>query len=135
MEQTIGNLEAEIWLHSDPYASLSQRVIKQAHANALYALTPDLFHVTEKLPTGACDVGENYVLLGPCKHHKMDVPTLEAFKQFSDLYHWRIKNRDSLSIDRFSRLLLPNGQIAWSQWHEKKHLPEKVWIARNVKVH
>jgi hypothetical protein len=76
MERTIGNLGEEIRLHSDPYANLSQRMIERARANALYALTPDLFHVTGKLPTGACDVGENYVLLGPREHHDMDAINL-----------------------------------------------------------
>jgi hypothetical protein len=112
MERTIRTLGEEIWLHSDPYTNLSQRVIEQACTNGLYALTPDLFCVTGKLPSSACDVGDNYVLLGPREQHEMDVTTLEAFTQFSDLYHWRIKNGDSLSIDRFARLLLPNGQIA-----------------------
>jgi hypothetical protein len=64
----------------------------------------------------------------------MDVPTLEAFRKISDLHHWRIKMGDSLSVDRFARLLLPNGQIARSWWHEKKRPAEKVRIARNVKV-
>jgi hypothetical protein len=134
MERTIGNLGEEIRLHSDPYAKLSQRVIEQARTNALYALTPDLFHVMGKLPSSACDVGDNYVLLSPCEHHEMDATTLEAFTRFLDLYRWWIKNGDSLSIDRFARLLLPNGQIAQSWWHEKKRPAEKVQIARNVKV-
>ena len=43
MERTIGNLNEEIRLHSDPYANLSQRVIERAHTNALYTLAPDLF--------------------------------------------------------------------------------------------
>ena len=41
---------------------------------------------------------------------------------------------DSLSIDRFVRLLLPNGQIARLWWHEKRQPAKKVRIARNVKV-
>ena len=45
MERTIGNFGEEIWLHSDPYANISQRVIEHARANALYALAPDLFPV------------------------------------------------------------------------------------------
>jgi hypothetical protein len=64
----------------------------------------------------------------------MDVTTLEAFKMFSDSHHWRIRNGDSFEIDRFAKLLLPNGQIARSWWHEKKRPVEKVRIARNVKV-
>jgi hypothetical protein len=134
MERTIGNLGEEIRLHSDPYANLSQRVIERARANVLYALAPDLFRVAEKLPSGACDIGENYVLLGPRERHEMDKTTLAAFKEFSDLHRWRIKNGDLFEIDRFARLLLPNGQIARSWWHEKKRPTEKVWIARNVKV-
>lgn len=90
LEQTIGNLGKEIHLHSDPYANLSQRVIEHAHANALYALAPDLFHAAGKLPSGACNISKNYILLGPHKCHKMDVTILEAFKRFSESYHWRI---------------------------------------------
>ena len=134
MERTIGNLGEEIRLHSDPYANLSQRVIERARANALYALAPDLLRTTEKLPAGACDIGENYLLLGPHEHHEMDATTLSAFQIFSDLYRWKIKHGDSLGVDRFARLLLPNGQIARSWWHEKKRPAEKVRIARNVKV-
>jgi len=112
MERTIGNLGEEIWLHSDLYANLSQRTIECACVNALYALTLDLLHTTGKLPASACDIGNNYLLLGPHKHHEMDATTLEAFQTFSDLHHWRIKHGDSLSVDRFARLLLPNGQVA-----------------------
>ena len=136
MERTIGNLGEEIRLHADPYANLSQRVIERARVNALYTLAPDLLRTTEKLPAGACDIGEKYLLLGPHKHHTMDAAILDAFRTFSDLHHWRIVNgdTDSLSIDRFARLLLPNGQVARSWWHEKKRPAEKVRIARNVKV-
>ena len=66
MEKTIRNIGEEIWLHSNLYANLSHRVIEQVHVNALYAQALDLFHITEKVPTGACDVGDGYVLLGPC---------------------------------------------------------------------
>ena len=82
MEQTIRNFGEEIRLHSNPYANLSQRVIEWAHVNALYAQALDLFRITEKVPTGACDVGDGYILLGPHKHHDMDVLIHEAFKTF-----------------------------------------------------
>jgi len=134
MERTIGNLGEEIRLHSDPYADLSQRILECAHANALYALALDLLCTVDNLPAGARDVREHYLLLGPHEHHEMDAITLNAFQRFSDLYHWQIKHGDSLGVDRFARLLLPNGQIARSWWHEKKRPAEKVWIARNVKV-
>jgi hypothetical protein len=78
MERTIGNLSEEIQLHSEPYANLSQRIIEHACANMLYALALDLFHITGKLPTGACDIRKNYVLLGPHEQHEMDVTTIEA---------------------------------------------------------
>jgi hypothetical protein len=126
MEQTIGNLGEEIQLHSDLYANLSQRAIEHARANALYAIAPDLFPVTRKQPSGACDAGDKYVLLGPCKRHEMSTSTSDTFKRFSDLHHWRMKNGDSLSVDRFARLLLPNGQIAQSWWQERKRPAEEV---------
>ncbi|KAF8476354.1 hypothetical protein DFH94DRAFT_635049 [Russula ochroleuca] len=126
MEQTIGNLGEEIQLHSDLYANLSQRAIEHARANALYAIAPDLFPVTRKQPSGACDAGDKYVLLGPCKRHEMSTSTSDTFKRFSDLHHWRMKNGDSLSVDRFARLLLPNGQIAQSWWQERKRPAEEL---------
>lgn len=134
MERTIGNLGEEIRLHSDPYANLSQRVLERARANALRALAPDLFSITENLPSGALDVGENYVLLGPRELHEMNATTLEAFKQFSDSHLWRIDETASINVERFARLLLPNGQTARSLWHERKRPAEKVRVARNVKV-
>ena len=108
MERTIGNLGEEIRLHSDLYTNLSQRVIECARANALYALALDLLWATEKLPASACDIGGNYLLLGPHEHHEMDTTTLSAFQIFLDLHHWKIKHGDSLGVDRFVRLLLPN---------------------------
>ena len=134
MERTIGNLGEEIRLHLDPYANLGQRVLERARANALHALAPDLVSITDSLPSGACDVGENYVLLGPHELHEMDTITLNTFTQFSYSHLWRIKSLASVDVDRFARILLLNGQIARSWWHEKKRPAEKVRVARNVKV-
>ena len=39
-----------------------------------------------------------------------------------------------MTIYQFGRLQLPNGQIARSLWHEKKHPDHKIRVVRNVKV-
>ena len=58
---------------------------------------------------------------------------LEATKAFALSQNWHIQDRQT-NLHRFARLLLPNGQIARSLWHEEKRLLEKVRVARNVKV-
>jgi hypothetical protein len=135
MERTIGNLGEEIRLHTDPYANLSQRIIERARSNAIYAIAPNLFSDTSKLPSNACDVGGGFFLLGPRGLHIMEGLVFDAFKRFSLTERWQIREENSLSVDRFARLLLPNGQIARSLWHEKKRPDDKVRRARNVKVH
>jgi len=114
MECTIGNLGEEIHLHSDPYANLTQRIINRSRVNALKNMLPDLFPDNKQLPQGALDIGSNYVLLGPWELHQLDKSVFPALERFAGSQDWRIKGGlgELLSIHRFARLLLPNGQIA-----------------------
>jgi hypothetical protein len=134
MERTIGNLGEEIRLHSDPYANLTQRIIDRSRVNALKNMIPDLFPDKKQLPRGALDIGSNYVLLGPRELHQIHESIFPALERFASSQNWRIKGEKSMSFHRFARLLLPNGQIARSLWHEKKRSDEEVQVARNVKV-
>ncbi len=72
MERTIGNLGKEIWLHSDPYANLGQRIVEQAQMNALYSLVPELCPQAPGLPPSAHNIGNGYALLGPHELHCYD---------------------------------------------------------------
>jgi len=134
MERTIGNLGEEIRLHSDPYANVSQRIIERAQVNGLLAFVPELQPKAPKLPGSVHDIGGGYALMGPRELHDVDPPVANAFRVFASSHGWRTNFDDSLLVDRFARLLLPNGQIARSWWQEKKRPIEKVRMARNVKV-
>ena len=134
MERTIGNLGEEIRLHSDPYANLSQRMVERSQTNALKSIAPDIIPTQDKLPRGALDLGKNFVLLHPQDLHLMDNLVSNALTTFSALQNWTIVIRNSMTVTRFARLLLPNGQVARSLWHEKKRPDEKVRPARYVKV-
>jgi hypothetical protein len=135
MERTIGNLGEEIRLHSDPYANLTQRIIDRSRVNALKIMVPDLVP-NKQLPSGALDIGSNYLLLQPRELHQIDEPVSLALERFATSHNWRIKGDSGalMTIHRFARLQLPNGQIARSLWHEKKRPDDKVRISRNVKV-
>lgn len=134
MERTIGNLGEEIRLHSDPYANISQRIIERAQVNGLLAFVPELQPKAPELPRRAHDIGGGYALMGPRELHDVDPLIANAFHVFASSHGWRTKSDDSLLVDRFARLLLPNGQIARSWWQEMKRPIEKVRVARNVKV-
>jgi len=133
MEHTIGNLGEEIRLHSDPYANLTQRTIDRSCINTLKSMVPDLV-TDKKLPSSALDTGSNFSLLGPQELHQIDDSVFLALERFVVSQNWQITGGESISIHRFAWLLLPNGQIACSLWHEKKQSDENVRVARNVKV-
>ena len=99
LERTIGNLEEEIRLHSNPYGNLSQRIIERSRTNALKNLAPDLFPTTEKLPHGSLDAGGNFVLLWLQDRHLMDDLVIKAFEAFAAAQNWEIVMRkDSVMV-------------------------------------
>ncbi|KAG7098203.1 hypothetical protein E1B28_000171 [Marasmius oreades] len=136
MECTIGNLVQELRLHSNPYENVSQRIIERARVNALHAMAPNLFpdDPTLKLPRNHLDVGNGYTLLCPQELHDMDSDILKAFCNFAHLQKWQTGNlKVGLTVSRFARLRLPNGQIARSLWQEGKRPDNEVRRARNIK--
>ncbi|KAL0573146.1 hypothetical protein V5O48_008812 [Marasmius crinis-equi] len=135
LERTIGRFVGEMRSHSEPYANLGQRMLESARTNALNAMDPTILGLADKdTPSSlALDVGSHYMLLHPRKLSVLDPEIFDAFKIFSESQDWRF-TQTSLSADIFARLLLPNGQIARSLWHEMKRPPEKVRPARNVKI-
>jgi hypothetical protein len=126
--------DLDLW----PFAVLCDNAVWQAHGAAV----ADAGHYiptcveswkshnpAEKISSDykdACDTGGGFFLLGPRELHIMDGLVFAAFKHFSQSEKWQIRGGDLLSIARFAQLLLPNGQIARSLWHEKKWPDEKV---------
>jgi hypothetical protein len=134
LERTIGNLGEEIKQHSNPFANLSQRGLRRARTNALYAMIPDL-EVDKPsepgLPRGAKDLGGGFVLLrardrSPHTLRGCEADALRAFL--------RTTASGTISVHRWAKLRIPTGQICYSGWKEKEKPLLKRRTARNVKV-
>jgi hypothetical protein len=137
MERTIGNLGEEIRSHVHPYANLSQRGLQRCQINALKAMFPDLEESEDKIPRGAKDLGNGYVLLRAREETAKYIEDAEcrALKLYlQDTCNIHIPQNWSPKISRWARLRLPNGQVARSAWKEKLKPLEKVRMARNVTV-
>ncbi|KAJ7207714.1 hypothetical protein B0H12DRAFT_1034444, partial [Mycena haematopus] len=134
IERTIGNLGQEIKSHSQPYANLSKRSLRRCQINALKAMIPDLDPQTKKLPHGAVDLGDGFVLLraGDKYGHRLLGNEATTIRNF--LERENCPSRGTLSVVRWARLQLPNGQIARSSWKESKRPLYNVRMARNVKA-
>ncbi|KAG2115095.1 uncharacterized protein F5147DRAFT_548443, partial [Suillus discolor] len=63
MERMIGNLGQEICQPSNPFANLSQEVVRRCHINTLLSIMPELDNLHQGLPNGSVDLGDGYVLL------------------------------------------------------------------------
>lgn len=136
IERTIGNLGEEIKQPSQPYANLSQRGVRRSQVNALKAMLPGLEQDTNRLPRGSVDVGNGYTLLRARDKTARKLPMDE--EQVVLAYFQSVAG--TLEIDshpqitRWSRLRLPNGQIARSAWKERLKTIEHIRIARQVAV-
>jgi hypothetical protein len=133
MERTIGNLVQEMKTDSQPYANLSARGLRRSQVNALKAMVPDLAP-EEKLPRGSIDLGDGYILLRARDEyrHRLDGEAGRVIRQFLERSNGPMTG--NLSVVRWARLRIPNGQIARSAWKETCRPLNKVRMARNVKV-
>ena len=134
MERTIGNLVEEIRQPSNPYANLSQRGLQRCQVNTLKSMFPSLEEEKSKIPRGALDLGSGYVLLRARDRflYKLSGHELAAVKRADIQLEYPIQ--EYLSVYRWARLRLPNGQIARSAWKESLKPLTKVRMTRNVKV-
>lgn len=136
LERTIGNLGEEIKQHSNAYANLSQRALRRCEVNALKAMIPDLEPPENPPPRGSLDLGGGSFLLTAMDNASREVDSFEgaALRAYlvaagqppSDLW--------APTVTRWSRVRLPNGQIARSNWKEDLKPISKLRCARNVQV-
>jgi hypothetical protein len=136
MERTIGNLGEEIKQPSKPYANLSQRGVRRSQVNALKSMIPDLEKDTNRLPRGAVDLGNGYVLLRARDETAREIRGDEerAVLKYFETVVDDLEIGPHPRITRWSRLRLPNGQIAHSAWKENLKAIGQVRIARQVAV-
>ncbi|KAF8064108.1 hypothetical protein FPV67DRAFT_1782455 [Lyophyllum atratum] len=143
MERTIGNLTEEIKQDSTPYANLSRRSVERVEVNCLKALLPEIDREAQRetsLPRGSINLGDGYVLL-----HAMDSCARGMSDSEADAFREYLEADESCgpnniptdwipSIVRWSRLLLPHGQVARSLWKEHLKPLGKIRTARRVKL-
>ncbi|KIJ09554.1 hypothetical protein PAXINDRAFT_17364 [Paxillus involutus ATCC 200175] len=129
MERTIGNLGQEICQPSQPYANLSQEGVRRCQVNALLSAIPTLAIPPKGLPEGAVDLRDGFALL-----HKRDKNhVLPVDGPARTIQHFLGAHRPLPKIKRWARLLIPNGQIAWTVWREKLKAREDIRASRNIK--
>ncbi|RXW12478.1 hypothetical protein EST38_g13377 [Candolleomyces aberdarensis] len=130
MERMIGSLTAEIRQPSNPYGNLSERAARRSQINALMArmdVTPD------SGPSGwnPVNIGEGYHLLGPVNSRPRHFRDEEY--AVLDFFHLINPSEGVPRVSEYSRLSLPNGQVARSLWREAKRAGP-VRITRMVKI-
>ncbi|KAJ7198398.1 hypothetical protein C8J57DRAFT_1545623 [Mycena rebaudengoi] len=136
LERTIGNLGEEIKQHSNAFTNLAHRALRRCQVNALKAMIPDLEPPENPFPRGSVDIGEGYVLLTATDTTSRPVNEAEgdAIKEYL-LKSGQNYPEDWLpSVTRWSRVRLPNGQVARSAWKENIKPIEQLRCARNVKI-
>ena len=72
------------------------------------------------LPRGAKDLGQGYALLRACQNTAEAVTDAEsnAILKYWEERGWPNRDTWPRAVKRWSRLLLPNGQKARSNWYE-----------------
>ncbi|KAH8799267.1 hypothetical protein DL96DRAFT_1780888 [Flagelloscypha sp. PMI_526] len=136
MERLIGYLGGKVTQHSNPYANLTQRAIRMAQGNAIKAVDPtfDYGKKPSSLPQYAVDLGNGYSLRharDSCVRAVSDIEAA-AFKTFMRSCGAQVSDAHKISVRRWARIGLPNGQIARSRW--KEDMKELKRTARNVTV-
>ncbi|KAK7461421.1 hypothetical protein VKT23_008599 [Stygiomarasmius scandens] len=142
MEGSIGSFTWEIRLDSIPYANLSAWCVKHAQKGALIAMVPSLDpnHGQEnRIPQYAKALGDEYILLHPVAKtsYFLDEAERNVLLSYVDCYypgHIYNQNTTSPSVVKWSRLHLPNGQVARSVYKEREKVTD-IQMAQNVKIH
>ncbi|OJT06946.1 hypothetical protein TRAPUB_10052 [Trametes pubescens] len=139
MERHIGDIGGQVRLPSNPYANLSRRAMLRSQLNALKAMYPALEdNDPNRLPRGALDVGNGFVLLRARDGCARWLPALEA-----DAFGRYLANlapnaqgpvNPPIRVMKWARARLPNRQVTRSAWKEILKPLAEIRIARIVKI-
>ena len=134
MESAVGSFGREVRSHSNTFANIANRGVLRAQINALKAKVPNL-ELDPTLPRGSFPFGDGYALLLAMELTRFHVSDREAEAiRTSGIFDYSIKSTGSVSVCRWARLLLPNGQVSRCAWKEKSRGAKAVRCARNVKA-
>ena len=127
LERAIGDLGKSIRQPATPFANLAQVALRQAQANALKALCPELDKTAAPfLPQLSHDLGQGLVLLRPRDRHMKNIQGAQ-----------QIAVQDAVgtsSLRKWGRLRLPNGQVARSVYSESRRSGPNTCNTHNIKV-
>ena len=116
--------------------NLSERGLLRARINAVKALVCDFDLTSNVLPCAACNLGDGYAFLPEKEDHHHIPPngSVEdlAFQAYLEEIYPEWQPSESFLVQRWARLLLPNGQQVRSAFKEKLLMQPR--ISRNVKV-
>ena len=114
MEQIIGSLKQEIEQPSNYLTNFAKKGICYACVNALLAAMPELDDSQPALPASTVSLGDGYALL-----YKQDkFPVLLFHGSYGVVWEYLDYPNPMPKIQCWAHLLLPNGQVAQSTWHE-----------------
>lgn len=103
---------------SNPFANLCQIALRRSQINALLGICPELDPNAKTIPTGN-DAGNGYFLLTPRKRYASSL----GGGIYWDAVHTLFPHM--VGVQRWGRLNLPNGQVAWSLYSETPPPPMK----------
>jgi len=134
MESAVGSFGREVRSHSNMFANIANRGVLRAQINAIKARIPDL-EPEPTLPRGSFPFGDGYALLRATDSTRRSVSDREAEAiRAAGIPDPSNQTSGSISVLRWARLLLPNGQVSRCAWKEKSGGERTIRCARNVKV-
>ncbi|KAI0739775.1 hypothetical protein C8Q80DRAFT_1111115 [Daedaleopsis nitida] len=137
LENYIGNITREIKQHVTPYANVSERALRRCQVNALRAMDPS-FARSDRLPNGAIDLGNGFILLPPYDNTERPISAAEhgAIQQLCIREQLQPPRPGTpVSVRRWARLSLPSRQIARTAWKERSRYVLSIRILYMSKVH
>ena len=125
LERAIGDLGQSIQQPATPFANLAQVALRQAQANALKVLCPELDKSLKPfLPRLSYDLGEGSVLLRP-RDRRM--------KKLTGAHQIAVNAALGQSaLRKWGRLRLPNGQVARSVYSESRRGGKKYKLSAEI---
>ncbi|KAG2046769.1 hypothetical protein BDR06DRAFT_898584 [Suillus hirtellus] len=129
MERTFADIEFDLRQPKLPYACLTQVCLVRCQINAVKAMFPHLQPPSNLHPRYSFDVGDGYVLLR-AREKRPKYPETHTKERLISVF----LGRNAPKMYQWSRLRLPNGQVARSTWKEALQPLEKTRMSRNVKV-
>ena len=134
LENVVGNLGREVRQPSNPFSNLAERGLLRAQQNALKSLVPELNPLAH-LPQGSSPLHDGYCLLRAREKVPKKLQStgeMAALRSYLTSIGEDITDANIPVIQKWARLLLPNGQVARSAWKDGRKNNNR--NSRNVKV-